>query len=619
MFAPRFIVEINICSPLCAPYLIAFRRAHFGPLSPLSWDYETSLLRLARKKVADISGVHYFFSAERFGLRSLRKITARLTGFHGFFSGKLPDSGVQITVVGDETGTGPLQGPAADVNEVSNIVRRLLPWGKKSSENIAELLSKDAVSPRQRFWLGFRWGRRDTRVQESKSGGDQAIALTITEIEDDQFTWSRWVDLRRVIGHGRRRAEADTVSEETGIDEVIHLEEDEGSLQKAGTDMSWLSMGWIPWGVWRNRMKDSVEVGDRGETREGESKDAVRDVEQTPLLSNEQVLEGKASLWGWWFSSSSSNNSNIPDQDIETSGGSDVTTEEGTEGLKEGNGADDAITVDDPESVVVALPKEDVSTLWRWLPITKGNEEVKVNDPCAGESDLREGGGVTKVKRTEDVGPSPSPSPKSPDASNVWRIWESLKGMRAQQWTLSDDASSITGEVPMEDSSCAGVSVITGEVIVVENETREDGGTERLSGVLDQLESIEVERPPEDGGETKESFQGDSRDVGDQSGSEVSSILGDTHDALEAGDSSSIEGVVPSVDWTVNTSNPAISVNGSKGGVTEQGMDGREEEQTRLLYRDADADVDAEGVDSGTDDEPSDNLEKSKRETNDGL
>lgn len=594
-------IRIHNCAPLCALHLIAFRRAHFGPLSPLSWDYETSLLRLARKKVADISGVHYFFSAERFGLRSLRKFAARLTGFHGFFSGKLPDSGVQVTVVGDETGTG----PAADGNEVSNLIRRLLPWGK-SSENIAELLSKDAVSPRQRLWLGFRWGRRDTGVQESKSGGDEAIALTIAEIEDDKFTWSRWVDLRRVMGRGRRRTEADTVSEEASTDEVINLEEDEGYLGKAGTERSWLSTGWIPWGVSRNRMQDSVEVGDGAEVREGESKDVVGEVEQTRLPSVEEVLEGKSSLWGWWFSSSSSYNSSIPEENLETFGGGDVMTEEG---LKEGNGADDAIIVGDAESAVVASPKEDVFTLRRWLPTTKGDGEGKVNDACADESDLREGGGVTRLERTEeDV--KPSPSPRSADPSNVWRVWEALKGMRAQQSRLSDDSSSITGEVPMEDRYCSGVGVINGEVIVVESETRQEEGTEGLSGILDQLESIEAERLPEDGGETKESCQGDSRDVGDQSGSEEGGILGGGHDALEAGD----EGVVPSVDWTVNTSNPTISVNGSKGGVKEQGMADRGEEPTRLLYRDA------EGVDSGTDDEePTDDLEKGKRETNDGL
>lgn len=644
-------MRIHGYAPVCAPYLIAFRRAHFGPLSPLSWDYETSLLRLARKKVADISGVHYFFSAERFGLRSLRKIAARLTGFHGFFSGKLPDSGVQITVVGDEAGTELLQGPAADGSEISNFVRRLLPWGKKSSENIAELLSEDAVSPRERLWLGFRWGRRDTRVQESKSGGDQAIPLTIAEIEDDKSTWSRWVDLRRVVGIGRRRAEADTASEEAGIGEVINAgeEEDEGSLRKAGTggklsilraERPWLSTGWIPWGVSRNRMQepsaaivpvteDAVEEGVRAEAREGEGEDVVGNVEQSPLPSGEEVLEGKSYLWGWWFSSSSSNNSSIPEQNIEAFGGGNVTTEssheEGRESLKEGNGADDAISDGDSESAVVASPKEDVSILRRWLPITKGYGEVNVNDACANESDLPEGGGVTRVGQIEQTEEAvgPSPSPRSPDLPDVWRLWEALKGMRAQHSRPSDDASSVTGEMPMEDVSCpsgrssAGVDVIDGEVVVVESETRQEGGTGRLSGILDQLESIEAERPPEDGGETKESFQGDSREVGNQSGSEGGGILGGGHDALEAEDGSS-EGLFPGVDWTVNTSNTTISDNGSLGiveaEVIEQGMDDRGEEQKRLLYRDA------EGVDIGTDDgEPSDDLEKGKRETTDAL
>lgn len=78
----------TLCSRSC-PYVLAFRRSHFGPLSPLSWDYDTSLVRLVRKRMARVSGVRHFLSTEYWSIQSWRKSMARFTGLSGFFVSKV--------------------------------------------------------------------------------------------------------------------------------------------------------------------------------------------------------------------------------------------------------------------------------------------------------------------------------------------------------------------------------------------------------------------------------------------------------------------------------------------------------------------------------------------------
>ena len=382
----------------CGACSTAFRRAHFGPLSPLAWDYDTSLLRLTRKKVAEISGVHSFFSGERFGPRAVRKAVALLTGFHGFFSGKVPGSGVQVAIVGD--GGRALQDRSANITGVSILVRRMWPWGRKSDERSAALRSEDTAPPQDRLWLGFRWGRRNT-----KTGVDVDGPLTIDELgtdsEDEESPQSgRWVQLLKTVGLVREQSAAHTGSGGVEVDASLaaRADEEQGSLQEARADgeqsllsvsRPWLSTGWVPWGsppkaVEESSKSTALVTGSSGAAEEGghggqngEIEDTAgkstqqEDAEQTP--TGDLLLEGLSYLWGWW-PTSSSNSSSITTQETETAGkenlakersNEDAALENQEEGHEKGQGHDEG-----------DLLLEGKSSLWGWWPTSSSNSSI---------------------------------------------------------------------------------------------------------------------------------------------------------------------------------------------------------------------------------------------------
>ncbi|CAM9627142.1 unnamed protein product, partial [Ectocarpus sp. 8 AP-2014] len=251
-----------------------FRRAHFGPLSPLSWDYDQSILRLVRKKVAQLSGLHDFFSTERFGLRSIRKSVARLTGLHGFFSGKNPGSkGVAVSVFGSGKGTAAADAEGSGVS--TGVTSWWKPWGRTSDDGneIEDVVVPDVAaagaeggapgaSAGERFWLGFRWSRRGRKGQ-SGDEAEEGVAPTGSVVVDldersqismdtengqaqEPRSTSRWARVRGAWVFGRAKesnvAGELAASEDGGLsDSSVEAEEDKEASGKGRLDSSTLA------------------------------------------------------------------------------------------------------------------------------------------------------------------------------------------------------------------------------------------------------------------------------------------------------------------------------------------------------------------------------------------
>ncbi|CAM9488264.1 unnamed protein product, partial [Laminaria digitata] len=307
----------------------AFRRAHFGPLSPLSWDYEFSLLRLVRKKAADLSGLHDFFSTERFGVRSLRKVVARLTGFHGFFSGKKPTAGVHVAVLGD----GPEGSPRNRYDEEGGFfaaVRRWWPWGGPDPQDEVSLAPPPVSEPPGdwrsyggdpggRFWLGFRWfsdAKRGTESEEESSGDGVSSSLAQGGGDDSDegaqqaVLRSRWEQVQQLWAFGRE-ASPEEVGEKSGTEEPpdgvsspdgVSAPDGESGSPREGQaeaeglspassvpDRRWLSVGWTPWGAVQVQTPDS---------RKGEGGVVGPALEAQPLPEEASYLQR------WWPASS---------------------------------------------------------------------------------------------------------------------------------------------------------------------------------------------------------------------------------------------------------------------------------------------------------------------------
>ncbi|CAN0503231.1 unnamed protein product, partial [Ectocarpus sp. 12 AP-2014] len=306
--ARQFVLDHSLEGPTYQHALMkeakAFRRAHFGPLSPLSWDYDQSILRLVRKKVAQLSGLHDFFSTERFGLRSIRKTVARLTGLHGFFSGKNPGSkGVAVSVFGSGKGTAAADAEGSEVS--TGVTSWWKPWGRRSDDgnNVEVAVVPDAAAAAgaeggapgagagERFWLGFRWSRRGRKEQsgdEAEEGAEPTGSVVVDLDERSQISMdtengqaqeprstSRWARVRGAWVFGRAKesnvAGELAASEDGGLsDSSVEAEEDKEASGKGRLDSStlaessdrpWLSVGWTPWGG-RTTRPPHGEAGD---------------------------------------------------------------------------------------------------------------------------------------------------------------------------------------------------------------------------------------------------------------------------------------------------------------------------------------------------------------------
>ena len=267
-------------------------------------------MRLARKKVAQLSGLHDFFNTERFGLRSLRKSVAHLTGFHGFFSGKNPGAkGVAVSVVGSRSRKAAAAAATTAVaNEVTSGARWWWPWGRRKSSSSGDsdgvkgvgVVSapvpgadgSDAPGGGDRFWLGFRWSRRRKQQGEEQEvvGGVTDLAAspplliaegTAGEGNPGPLPRSRWAQVRGAWGFGRP-AESEAVGAtpaatipEAQEDSSEEEEEDKSegvvkgqvgsSPESSSSSRPWLSIGWTPWG---GRAKDRTDVSSASLVRE---------------------------------------------------------------------------------------------------------------------------------------------------------------------------------------------------------------------------------------------------------------------------------------------------------------------------------------------------------------
>lgn len=288
--------------------------------------------------MAQLSGVHYFFSTERFGLRSVRKAVARLSGFHGFFSGKIPRAGVRVEVIEDGEHV-PLPGQSQRGSWLSTFAGRLLPWGKKYAEPVAVLQELgppvedgdgSAGDSGGRFWLGFRWGKRDRELEPAEEGGDELLAVSIGDLGGvgGEVPRSRWMQLRSSFGFGRNTAPLPGTAEISSEDNALlgpDSDDEGGPLQDGGVeglssdrvDRPWLSIGWTPWGSANKPFADSpadeaptisLEVEEEELVAIGVDDKNSGDVPERegvsePLPGDEAVSDGSY-LKRWWPSSS---------------------------------------------------------------------------------------------------------------------------------------------------------------------------------------------------------------------------------------------------------------------------------------------------------------------------
>ncbi|CAM9724943.1 unnamed protein product, partial [Scytosiphon promiscuus] len=263
----------------------AFRRAHFGPLSPLSWDYDQSVFRLARKKMAQLSGLHHFFNTDPLGLRLLRKGIARLTGLHGFFSGKSKSGGgaggalVPVAVGNKEV--------AVSEGDSASEGSRWWWWPVPRASGNKSGQEADAVTPPPvvqetpgdgsgsdgRFWIGFRWTRRGSDKEdqgESAGVGGSSDGITadqnlkgeppLSSVVVAPKSRSLFTRVRRSFwGLGRGSGtDADAEVENVDIIDVPESEESEddtvegdaktGATEARRNSRPWLFSGWTPWG-----------------------------------------------------------------------------------------------------------------------------------------------------------------------------------------------------------------------------------------------------------------------------------------------------------------------------------------------------------------------------------
>lgn len=398
----------------------AFRRAHFGPLSPLSWDYESSLLRLARKKFSQLSGSHEFFSTERFGLRYMRKAIARITGFHGFFSGKMLGTGSRLVVVKeayeDEPPLGHSRKSSGLTGGVSRLMQGVWPWGEPDGENILvemseseenELGGKEASGDESRFWLKFRFFPRSNEEDEQKVevANGKADGRELVKLDEGDGHESRWVGLRGIWGFQRNAtSEAASVSDSGG--KTMDAQEAEEAKEQIGAvdnqtsprveERPWLSVGWTPWGA-RSVSKESGGDGDEsGDTVDGEHSEgngkAVATIDDESAVMK---MEEQSFLKSWWPISIGSlvgrdaaQSTGAEDEDLKEAGQKE---DDRTDGEGKVDGRDDRVDeareqqqqhgetiVEAPESGSTSA-QEGQSLLPRWWPFARSVEDVAVS------------------------------------------------------------------------------------------------------------------------------------------------------------------------------------------------------------------------------------------------
>lgn len=236
------------------------------------------MLRLARKKVAQFSGLRHFFNTDPLGLRLIRKGVARLTGRHGFFSGKITSS--SLVVVDDKKGAAVGEGGGA--SEGSGWWSWLpIPGGlgknggKESDVVNTPPVAEDAPDgsgSSDRFWIGFRWPRRGSDKEDEGDSSGVSSAADGANLEGEPplssvvvapRSRSLWARVQRGfwgLGRGKGFAPVDADAEAENID-VIDIpdseeseEEDdvdegakEGTAEVRISSRPWLFSGWTPW------------------------------------------------------------------------------------------------------------------------------------------------------------------------------------------------------------------------------------------------------------------------------------------------------------------------------------------------------------------------------------
>lgn len=290
------------------------------------------MLRLARKKVAQLSGLHDFFSTEGFGRRSLRKSVANLTGLHGFFSGKLAGSkGVEVSVVESSSdGEGVVVAAAEGGGGVFSGAMRWWSWGGRTASSTTgtggdgsaagaaappDAVPEDGPAGGDRFFLGFRWSRRGEQREEEPEGGASDPPLSATAEAGGESSGSptppqdsRWAQVRGALRFGRGQegptvVAGGTVSDSAAEDSYGDSSDDgenTGVVEQAPSapavesdSRPWLSVGWTPWG---GRAKQQEDGGGDGVSSEsaGEGGDEVEESQpgMAPVVNRGGVVSG---------------------------------------------------------------------------------------------------------------------------------------------------------------------------------------------------------------------------------------------------------------------------------------------------------------------------------------
>lgn len=398
-----------------------------------------------RKKAASLSGIHDFFSTERFGVRSLRKAVARLTGFHGFFSGKKPTAGVHIAVIGE--GPDGYRSRHDDEGGFFAAVRRWWPWGGPDDGRLtlAPPVSEPPEGwrsygdPGSRFWLGFRWfsdAKRGAESEDEVSGDEGAQAVSRSRWEQVQYRWAFGREVSpEEAGESATEPPGGVAPEAAGGENGSRREggvEGQSPLS-AVPDRRWLSVGWTPWGAMQAPDDASVRVeapsglegvGEGGHSRsEGESPpvsvgegEGVGEGEVFgPVLEGQTRSEEPSYLKRWW---SGSPTEEVVEPAAAAAAGNG--SQPGPDGVEGGEAEGEGVELG---PVLEAQPGE-TSYLKRWWPAGPTQEVTPAATAAPGNVSEA---GVDRAGKGEaegvELGPVLGAQPLPEESSYVKRWW----------------------------------------------------------------------------------------------------------------------------------------------------------------------------------------------------
>lgn len=576
--------------------------------------------------------MHDFFSSEYFGLRSLRKTIARFSGFHGFFSGKVPSTGVAITVVESEEGGG----PEPESGGFTAFGRRFSwPWVGWESEDVVVSLPEDETADtdsHDQFWLGFRWGRREA---ETEADGRSMVldAAADSRVQDVDVAGSGWSRVRGMWGFGRSDSSRPAMAE-MEVDMLSETEED-GEVSSArpprsdgvagvqstlNIDRPWLSIGWTPWGPPARKLEGDLIASEAPTDPAAlEESDVVSDAEEHAAEALGEKGDGSATqedeslLSRWWPGSSSRAAGATNEEQLEgEQGGKEidgvgVISEKGEEAADRPE--DDGTVGGDSE---VDVAKEEQQTLLRrWWPVANEptypaaleQDGVGVSEEAGGEArEFMNFSPQEEARKEVDV--EKKPAPVLAEHGLTSRLWLSIFKAAGTSGNGGGDEAPMVQQhqIPLsqEEEETAqsrddseGGDQLVGEVIVTEEfKSFDEQGPSSEEG-----ESEPGDREETDGGgeEEEREAEDDEEDteIGEE-GEEVEEVGGQAQQAGEDKEGNVANEESPSQDGPGH----AVSDSG-------EGIGGGSEPSSRSLSVDtasagSDAAGDGEGVVTST-------------------